>query len=311
MPDLFIPGEKVSVPRRLPVAFQNPGAVLRTATQEWDRRMSSKYSGMLRAMPEFYEQGQFGLLDHSGWRWNTETKKYIYDETEVDVFERDLLTDIYLGATIVAIGTITEHLLDRHIALSEWADRMMTEIGVSVFTQYLLGIGGVNVIDQKGVEEAEGYVEKQRSFFQRFLQGVSEGLLTFARILQRARMYGESGTASYERAKAAAYGIVLPAYPGDGSTVCLVMCRCHWGLVDVDMETVHAFWNLGTVITEHCPDCLIRAREWKPYVAKREIEMDDDSSGDDDDFGSWFEDIEDLIPHDQDHEHHEDYLFFR
>lgn len=90
-----------------------------------------------------------------------------------------------------------------------------------------------------------------------------------AQIAARSRMYVRSAREAYERANARTRGAPeLPAYPGDGSTVCLTNCACHWELEPVEDEATgeivewEAYWTLG--MTEHCPDCLERAEMWNP-----------------------------------------------
>lgn len=87
------------------------------------------------------------------------------------------------------------------------------------------------------------------------------GTLTISEIIRRAVMYIESTRQGFERGKAAAYGIELPAYPGDGSTPCLSHCRCYWQIESGD--AILAYWRLGT--SDHCATCKQRNAEWSPY----------------------------------------------
>jgi hypothetical protein len=88
----------------------------------------------------------------------------------------------------------------------------------------------------------------------------------------RAAMYGESLGQVYQRAYFLARGSRvglpdLPAYPRDGSTVCLTHCRCQWKIVKRAGDLYEATWRLGQA--EHCSDCLKRSQEWNPLRMMR------------------------------------------
>lgn len=89
-----------------------------------------------------------------------------------------------------------------------------------------------------------------------------------AQVRARSQLYINSARQAYERAKARALGVPdLPAYPGDGSTVCKSNCACSWRLepiYDDDDNLIgwNAFWELGAA--DHCPDCIQRSIQWNP-----------------------------------------------
>jgi len=89
----------------------------------------------------------------------------------------------------------------------------------------------------------------------------------------RAGMYGESLGQAYQRAYILARGSrvglpELPAYPRDGSTVCLTHCRCQWKLKKVSAVYYEATWKLGPA--EHCPNCIERGDLWSPLSIIRQ-----------------------------------------
>lgn len=90
-----------------------------------------------------------------------------------------------------------------------------------------------------------------------------------AQIAARSRMYISSAREAFERANARAHGAPdLPAYPGDGQTVCLTNCRCNWRIEEVyDDEGNLAGWNCYWEIdaaAENCPDCQANHSKWYP-----------------------------------------------
>ena len=92
---------------------------------------------------------------------------------------------------------------------------------------------------------------------------IAAGNLSPAQVAARSQLYTQAATASYERGRAAAHRLVLPAYPGDGSTQCRVNCKCHWRIVE-DETAWNCYWTLGKA--EHCEDCVAREATWAPYV---------------------------------------------
>ena len=56
---------------------------------------------------------------------------------------------------------------------------------------------------------------------------------------------------------------MLPAWPGDGTTICLTNCKCRWSIniLSIERGDYNATWRLGAA--EHCRTCRQRARAWK------------------------------------------------
>jgi len=69
----------------------------------------------------------------------------------------------------------------------------------------------------------------------------------------------------------------LPAYPGDGQTICLTNCACSWQIEEVYEGEVltgwDCYWTLGIVKTEHCDDCLDNTGKWNPLFISASYEV--------------------------------------
>ncbi len=123
---------------------------------------------------------------------------------------------------------------------------------------------------------ASAYFDEQAGFLGDFVIQISEarGARKLPGGAFRAAMYGESLGQCYQRAYFKARGSRadlpnLPAYPRDGSTVCLTNCRCQWTVKKVSEVFYEARWKLGAA--EHCPQCLKRGREWNPISIIRSM----------------------------------------
>lgn len=103
----------------------------------------------------------------------------------------------------------------------------------------------------------------------RFIRGFASDLatreppLTRAQILARTDLYAAAASESFERGVAAQVGLnasVLPAQPGDGTTLCRSRCRCHWSIQILSKARgdFNCSWRLGSA--EHCETCRSRAR---------------------------------------------------
>lgn len=92
-----------------------------------------------------------------------------------------------------------------------------------------------------------------------------------AQIAARSRMYVSSAREAFERGKRRAAGAPeLPAYAGDGTTVCLSRCQCSWELEEVkdaagNTVAWNAYWRLNPA-AKHCETCLGREAKWNPLV---------------------------------------------
>ena len=70
---------------------------------------------------------------------------------------------------------------------------------------------------------------------------------------------------SFEVGRAGAFQVQLPAYPGDGSSECMVNDKCYWDVrLDIPNGQVLATWV--RTAAESCPTCIKRAVEWNPYT---------------------------------------------
>ena len=180
------------------------------------------------------------------------------------------------------------------IDASRWRDEMRKEIKEEYLRQYMLGRGGRGVMDRSDWGRVGGIIREQYRHLDEFFAAIESGQLserlpegmrdavvviermvglvplTEAQVRARAQMYLKSAREAYERAHAVSLGVPrLPAYPGDGTTICLTSCTCNWDCRPVtnDEGAVIAwecFWILNRA-SEHCETCEWRASNWNPY----------------------------------------------
>lgn len=178
---------------------------------------------------------------------------------------RDEFTDKVMGESDALIEKL---LSEGTISVQDWVGEMRGLIKDTYRAMYELAVGGRENMTAADYGRLGGMLQEQYRYLDRFAADLAEGKLTLPQALNRARMYIESATQAFERAKEAGLGITLPQYPGDGGTQCRANCRCHWDIRDRKTEWA-CYWKLGQA--EHCPDCLEASRLYNPYVVSKGV----------------------------------------
>lgn len=132
--------------------------------------------------------------------------------------------------------------------------------------EYLAGRGGRNAMTQADWGRLGHMLREQYTYLNDFAADVAAGKLSEAQIAARAASYFNSATQAFERGRAAARGLSLPAMPGDGSTECRSNCKCRWEIEETSTEW-RATWTQSAA--EHCPTCNERAGMWNPLVIQK------------------------------------------
>jgi len=209
------------------------------------------------------------------WKWNSRARRYYNDESGQFMPRATVLG--YVQGIIDTAGPVPDTLanlvIEGRISPADWRFLMREEIKREYITQYLLGIGGRDQMTFADWGRIGGMLKEQYGYLDGFYQDILDGKLSEAQIAARARMYCASGREAYERANGEAWGgPPLPAYPGDGSTVCLTNCACSWDIRAAEAEEGRirwtCYWRLGIVRTEHCTDCIDRALSWAPLIVE-------------------------------------------
>jgi hypothetical protein len=208
--------------------------------------------------------------------WDEGRKEFREDDTGEVLTAAALLAlvDASIAGSTAAGETLADLLQDGALTTDLWERQFGDEVKREYIRQYLLGRGGLGMMEDADWEEIGTRVEEQLSFLEGMAAVVALGELTDGQIRARMAMYINSARAAFERGVTVVVGgrkLVLPAYPGDGSTRCRTNCRCHWEIEEVvgpDGTIVgwSCYWRLGTA--EHCDDCVARAADWAPLFVE-------------------------------------------
>ncbi len=204
------------------------------------------------------------------WIWD-DIKKFFIDAAGV-IAEKlgfgvlvDLRDQFSENAMTESDKLISSLMEDGNIGLQTWNLQMRELIKNTYRAQYELAIGGRENMTQADYGRLGGILQEQYRYLQGFTDDLAAGKLSPGQAMYRARMYIDSSTQAFERARAAGFGLDLPQYPGDGGTQCLTNCKCEWDIqFDEKNWVFNCTWRLG--YAEHCPDCLENARVYNPYV---------------------------------------------
>lgn len=148
---------------------------------------------------------------------------------------------------------------------SEWVMAMRQEIKTQYINQYVMARGGLGNMTQADYGRVGRMLRTQYGYLNEFGAAMTNNPQWSERyIAARSQLYLNSSTQAYEVANQMARGLPpLPAYPGDGKTVCLSNCNCYWDIRE-DEEAWYCTWMLTA--SEHCPDCVDNSRMYNPLT---------------------------------------------
>jgi len=228
------------------------------------------------------------------WAWNESSHRYHDTDTGRFMARTEVLgyVEASLEAAKIAPAAVLEggvhsagtDMLSNLVAndlLSprDWHEQMREQVKREVLRQYMLGKGGRAQMTAEDWGSCGGIIADQYRYLKDFARLVEEGALSEGQIKARAAMYVNSAREGFERGQARAFGLPdLPAYPGDGQTICLTNCACSWQIEEVFDEDGNligwnCYWTLGIVKTEHCPDCLENSQKWNPLFVGADGEI--------------------------------------
>lgn len=248
----------------------------------WDETLS-EYIDLLFAEVIEVPEVEFipNLYKRGNWFWNPNTHAYRNREAGITIGEiRQVNVRNRFVRRIIShvIDVLVIELLEEDMTLTEWLLEMRRVILNAHASQFLLGVGGINRVDDEDRVSLMTRVVEQLEYLQRFAQEIQQPRHTEAYIKNRIRYYGGSSVASFEAGKAKSYGVSPPALPADGTSPCIANCRC-WFLYrrtfrrggrrrqhEEHQETVQAYWRLRPEPIDCCETCLERNKVWNPIL---------------------------------------------
>lgn len=180
---------------------------------------------------------------------------------------------------------LNEQLIDGRLTPLLWNVAMKDLVKDLHVQAYAIGRSGQwsTITPREWGRNVSGVLRRQYQYLRNWAAELYDlSSTTLAQVNARAALYAASARQSFERGMVAELGIdaiALPAYPGDGTSDCLVNCRCRWSVrilskarTDFDVS-----WRLGHA--EHCRTCRARARHrdrggWQQLRIRRGVMID-------------------------------------
>ena len=241
-------------------------STLDTAIAVFDELVDD-YEDMLVATPvNMSVTDVLDTVDRGDWEWNQNTHRYRNTATNTVITENTLIgvRDDLIEVWRYRVQDLADDLVTGKLTIQEWTLAMRREVSNIFSSQYLLAKGGRNTMFQADLDAIQEMLTTQYTFLQNFAEKVRVGEYSQAQIAAYSELYLDSSTQSHERGKSARHGVVLPFYPGDGSTICKMRCRCRWDIEETDDEFL-CTWLLNHA-AKHCDTCLERAANNKPLI---------------------------------------------
>lgn len=149
------------------------------------------------------------------------------------------------------------------ITLQQWNTRMKDNAQMTDVHQYVSRRGGFNAMTDADWDQLNGVVGRHYDEIDALSRRIGEGRYSVEQISNYSGSIINGTTEASERGYASSYGVTLPAYPADGSTICSKGDKCNWFLDQLPGEgNVDAYWQLNPA--ENCQTCKDRADLWNP-----------------------------------------------
>ena len=158
------------------------------------------------------------------------------------------------------------------VRLARWLSDFFGLIRHGITGAFLLGRGSRG-LTEPDARIVAGLIDTQHGFARGFaadLRAAADAgqTITEAAVATRSGLYaGGSVIHPFHAGESARWNVVLPAYPGDGSSECQGNCRCSLSFEDTG-TVVLVTWH-GHDDGRICPTCQERADTWNPLNLNR------------------------------------------
>ena len=156
------------------------------------------------------------------------------------------------------------------LSLVAWREAMRWQIEELYILAYTLGRGGLDSMTTHDWTRLQLVLDQHYQYLDKFSRDISG--MSEAQAQARAALYAQSAYQAYsvgQEQRAGQGQLILPAHPGDISTICGSNCRCHWRIEDRPVIGWNCYWEVDAQ-AENCKDCLERGENWNPLAVMPE-----------------------------------------
>lgn len=204
------------------------------------------------------------MADKPLWIWEPDLKRYRDTKTGrfIGIDQMNELRPVFLDQRKAEMTNLVTSYKDGKIDIFTLESKIKANLKQTYIDMYVMGKGGRNNMTPADWGSIGGMLKEQYRYLEGMMKQIASGELSPAQVASRLKMYENSSNEALWRGYLSDLPLDLPAYPGDGSTVCLTNCQCEWEIVEIE-GGYDCYWQLGA--SEHCPDCIERAERWNPY----------------------------------------------
>jgi len=214
---------------------------------------------------------------------NSGTKKILkeFEEKQLPIDDKSIRNLITIRQQLFydSSDSLAEQLFTGDISIGQWEESMKQLIrGVHTSTA-AIGKGGWDNMSWSDWGRLGTPLREQYRYLHGFAETISNkrDTISLQAIQARARLYGNASGYSATLMQAGAdIEAQLPWMPKDGSTECLINCRCVWVLEIIDTlddgsKLVQATWRIRPA--EHCQDCIDRNNHVEIITVGKDVEV--------------------------------------
>jgi hypothetical protein len=202
----------------------------------------------------------------------------VFKQLPIDDAAKRRLFEVRLSVFYDQSDALSEQLYTGALDIGSWEVEMRTLIKEMYTSASAIGKGGWDAMTFQDWGRLGTPVREQYKYLRGFAADIADRAdeVTLAYIRARARMYGNSAGYVAELMQAPTDLLEhLPWLPKDGSTECLVNCKCFWELKVIKtkktLKTVRATWRLQPA--EHCEDCVGRNGHVEVFDVHRDTKV--------------------------------------
>ena len=257
---------------------------------EWLRSVQPDTYNYFSKLPlnKFKNKEHLALEDTSEIAYSDGTYKWIrnsYKSTtivlkQLPISEKDVqkLLDLRVNIFYDKSDKLAERVFTGDLTIGAWEEAMRAELRQLHSSAAAIAKGGWDNMTSADWGRLGTPLREQYKYLHGFANTIAEqsDTISLKAIQARARMYGRAtGNTTAIIQAGSIIESLLPWLPGDGSTRCLVNCKCRWDLriIKIDKKsgdkTVKAVWRLSPA--EHCEDCLERNGHVETIVVPKTV----------------------------------------
>lgn len=208
------------------------------------------------------------------------TGNQVIKQLPIDEASMGRLKAVRLNIFNDEVNALAEKMYNGELTIGAWEESMKQQLRELASSMTAMDKGGWQNVTFADWGRLGNPMKFQYNKLHEFAQKVAadKDTISLQAIQARARMYAGGAEAGANVVMVGTdFKDHLPWIPKDGSTECLVNCKCAWVLTVIDIignyKLVQAVWTLSPA--EHCDDCLDREGHTEVFRVNKNVDVPD------------------------------------